>query len=179
MLMKRNWIILLGCLLWTINTHALIVSVEGEGEIDELMELTITEAEEDPLTGDNIMEIKGNLLTSNPLTVSITRSSTGLTDEFCCAGQCTFGNRETTEELHLSPNGMASWYIHYTPQADSNESIEYRFDDGQSVLVLRVEFNYEAQGMENVEDTKSKAKSKKILQNGIIYIIQDERVYYL
>ena len=62
-------------MLWTINAHALIVSVNGQGEIDEQMVLTITEAEEDLLSGEKVMKVEGNLLTYNPLTVSVSRTS--------------------------------------------------------------------------------------------------------
>ena len=55
MRMKRNIWIALG-LLMTINSHALVVSVEGQGDIpEEGMELTLTEAEEDILSGKMMM----------------------------------------------------------------------------------------------------------------------------
>lgn len=175
--MKRNlWIIAL--VLWTINAHALIVSVNGQGEIDEQMVLTITEAEEDLLSGEKVMKVEGNLLTNNPLTVSVSRTSAGLTDEFCCAGQCRVGNGEKTEELQFRPNGLASWYIHYTPQAGTNETITYSFDDGESQAVLVIHFNYPAQGVEDVNMQPSTI-SRKVLMDGILYIIKDDKVYHL
>ena len=77
-------------LLWIL---ALIISVANYGDIPaEGMELTINEAEEDILSGDMLMKISGTLLSTNPLTVTITRSAEGLNDEFCCANQCTVGN---------------------------------------------------------------------------------------
>lgn len=172
--MKRNlWIIAL--VLWTINAQALIVSVDGKGDINEQMELIITEAEEDLLSGEMVMKVEGNLLTNNPLTVSVSRTSAGLVDEFCCAGQCRFGNGETTEELHFQPNGLASWYIHYTPQAGTNETITYSFDDGESQAVLVIHFNYPAQGVESIQP--SGFSIQKVLKDGIIYIIKDNKTY--
>ena len=91
--MKRNlWMI--AVMVLSINAHALIVSVNGYGEIDEEgMEITIDEAELDPLTEDMRMDLTGNLLCNGTLTVSIERSSTNLVDEFCCADQCTAAGR--------------------------------------------------------------------------------------
>ena len=96
--MKRNYLLAALCLLWTINAHALIVSVDGQGEIgEEGMEITINDAEEDPMTGKNLMELEGNLLCSGPLTVTISRSAAGIEDEFCCGTNCTAGNGEATD----------------------------------------------------------------------------------
>ena len=115
-------------LLWIL---ALIISVAGQGDIPaEGMELTINEAEEDILSGDMLMKLEGTLLCTNPLTVTITRSAAGITDEFCCANQCTGGNGETSEDLSFTPDGMANWYIHYTPTPGSYETITYLFSDG-------------------------------------------------
>ena len=141
------------------------------------MEVTVNEAYEDLLSGDMLMKVEGSLICSNPLTVTITRSSEGLTDEFCCAGQCIGGNEETSQTLHFAPGGMASWYIHYTPTPGSYETITYLFDDGTESRTLTVHFDYTTQGMETVESRKSKVESKKILRDGILYIIKDNKKY--
>ncbi len=83
--MKRNWMIA-ALLLVTTVANALVVSVNGYGEIPAGgMELTLTEAEEDIMSGKMRMETAGPLLCSGELTVTISRSNTGLADEFCCA----------------------------------------------------------------------------------------------
>jgi hypothetical protein len=65
------------------SANALIVSVEDHGEISaEGMEITIDQAETDPLTGVSTMGLKGSLLSRTPITVTIRRSASGLTDEF-------------------------------------------------------------------------------------------------
>ena len=157
---------------------ALVISVTGYEDIPEQgMEVTVNEAYEYLLSGDMLMKVEGSLICSNPLTVTITRSSEGLTDEFCCAGQCIGGNEETTQTLHFAPGGMASWYIHYTPTPGSYETITYRFDDGSENRTLTVHFDYTTQGMETVESRKSKVESKKILRDGILYIIKDNKKY--
>ena len=162
-------------LLWIL---ALIISVAGQGDIPaEGMELTINEAEEDILSGDMQMKVSGTLLSKNPLTVTITRSAAGITDEFCCANQCTVGNRETSEDLSFTPDGMANWYIHYTPTPGSYQTITYLFSDGSESRSLTVHFDYTTQGVETVESRKSKVESKKILRDGILYIITDNKTY--
>ena len=71
-------------LMWAMNANALIVSITGQGDIPaQGMELTLTEAEEDPLSGEKRMEINGTLLSSGALNVTIVRTAAGLNDEFC------------------------------------------------------------------------------------------------
>ncbi len=157
---------------------ALVINITGYDILPEQgMEITVNEAQEDILSGNMVMKVEGSLICSNPLTVTITRSSAGLTDEFCCAGQCTAGNGETTETLNFTPGGMASWYIHYTPTPGSYETITYLFDDGSESRTLTVRYDYTTQGMETVESQKSKVESKKILRDGILYIIKDNKKY--
>ena len=176
MLMKRNWMILAGCLLVAINANALIVSVNGQGDIpEEGMELTLDEAEEDPLTGEMLMELDGNILSNGALTVAITRSEAGLTDEFCCAGQCTAGNGEMTEQLSFTPEGVATWFTHYAPRPNSRVTVTYLFADDDASRTLTVHYNYAAQGTEHV--VSSDIKVTKILKDGIIYILQDNKKF--
>ena len=160
-------------LLWIL---ALIISVAGQGDIPaEGMELTINEAEEDILSGDMLMKVSGTLLSTNPLTVTITRSAAGITDEFCCANQCTVGNKETSESLSFTPDGMANWYIHYTPTPGSYETITYLFSDGSESRSLTVHFDYTTQGIQNTDHSVDRVQ--KVLRDGILYIITDNKKY--
>lgn len=160
-------------LLWIL---ALIISVAGQGDIPaEGMELTINEAEEDILSGDMLMKVSGTLLSTNPLTVTITRSAEGLNDEFCCANQCTAGNGETSEDLSFTPGGMANWYIHYTPTPGSYETITYLFSDGSESRSLTVHFDYTTQGIQNTDHSVDRVQ--KVLRDGILYIITDNKTY--
>ena len=160
-------------LLWIL---ALIISVAGQGDIPaEGMELTINEAEEDILSGDMLMKVSGTLLSTNPLTVTITRSAAGITDEFCCANQCTVGNGETSEDLSFTPDGMANWYIHYTPTPGSYETITYLFSDGSESRSLTVHFDYTTQGIQNTDHSVDRVQ--KVLRDGILYIITDNKKY--
>lgn len=160
-------------LLWIL---ALIISVAGKGDIPaEGMELTINEAEEDILSGDMQMKVSGTLLSTNPLTVTITRSAEGLNDEFCCANQCTVGNGETSEALSFTPDGMANWYIHYTPTPGSYQTITYLFSDGSESRSLTVHFDYTTQGIQNTDHSVDRVQ--KVLRDGILYIITDNKTY--
>ena len=160
-------------LLWIL---ALIINVAGQGDIPaEGMELTINEAEEDILSGDMLMKVSGTLLSTNPLTVTITRSAEGLNDEFCCANQCTVGNGETSEDLSFTPGGMANWYIHYTPTPGSYKTITYLFSDGSESRSLTVHFDYTTQGIQNTDHSVDRVQ--KVLRDGILYIITDNKTY--
>ena len=160
-------------LLWIL---ALIISIAGQGDIPEQgTELTVNEAEEDILSGDMLMKVSGTLLSTNPLTVTITRSEEGLNDEFCCANQCTVGNGETSEDLSFTPGGMANWYIHYTPTPGSYETITYLFSDGSESRSLKVHFDYTTQGIQNTDHSVDRVQ--KVLRDGILYIITDNKTY--
>ena len=172
--MKRNIWIALG-LLMTINSHALVVSVDGGDIPEEGMELTITEAEEDILSGEMVMKLNGTLLCNGPLTVTISRSSEGIIDEFCCANQCTGGNEELTESLHFNPGGMASWFIHYNPAADSKETIVSTLQEGQELRSLTVHSQYSTEGIQHTDNCVDGVQ--KVLQDGIIYIIKNNKTY--
>ncbi len=175
--MKRNCILTLLCLLSATNIHALTVTVTGYGNIpEEGMAITLTEAEEDILTGEMVMGITGSLICNGTLSVSITRSETGLTDEFCCADKCTGGNKEQEETLQFTPGGKAKWYIHYMPASGSETEITYLFSEGTQSRRLTVRYSFGAQALESVRE---ETKTTKILRDGILYIVKDNKVYHL
>lgn len=160
------------------SAQAMIVSVNGKGEIGaEGMDLVITDAPQDPLTGKSMMKLEGDLLTSaSALTVKITRSATGLTDEFCCGSNCTAGNGEREETKNFGINGLTHWYVHYTPVPNSDETITYEFSDGEQTLQLRVRYTYVLEGVEQV---RTESRVTKMIQNGTVYILRDGQAYTL
>lgn len=161
-----------------LNAQAIVVEVDGQGELtEEGMEFTVNEANIDPLSGLPVMSITGTLISNGALTVNITRSNAGITDEFCCAGQCQAGNGKTTQLLNYNPSGFATWYIHYNPAAGSNETITYTFSEGAESLTMTVHFNYDSQDVEQVSDTYK--GTQKILKDGVVIIIKDDKVYHL
>ena len=161
-----------------LNAQAIVVEVDGQGELtEEGMEFTVNEASIDPLSGLPVMSITGTLISNGALTVNITRSNAGITDEFCCAGQCKTGNGETTEILNYTPEGLSDWFIHYNPAAGSNETITYTFSEGAESLTMTVHFNYDSQDVEQISATQKGLQ--KILKDGIVLIIKDDKVYHL
>ena len=157
-------------LMWAMNANALIVSITGQGDIPaQGMELTLTEAEEDPLSGEKRMEINGTLLSSGKLNVTIVRTAAGLNDEFCCAGQCTPGNKEQREELQFTPQGIANWFVHYTPAPGSDETVVYTFSDESETRTLTVHYTYSAQAIETTTAPET-PKNGKILRDGRVLI---------
>lgn len=169
---------LLFLLLLSIPAHALVVSVNGYGDIPaEGMQIELTEPEEDILTGDMIYVVKGSLVSTNPLTVTITRSAANLEDEFCCAGQCTAGNGETLEQLEFTPGGKADWFVHMAADNGSCD-VTYCFSDGTVSWTLTVHYIDPTEGIESVTDNPSPL-TRKILRNGIIYIETENNIYHL
>ena len=159
---------------------ALILNVTGYGEVPaEGMDIAVTEAPIDPLTDQPLISLDGSLHTKNPLTVTITRSQTGLNDEFCCAGQCTAGNKQTSETLSFNPGGMTTWFIHYTPAPGSDVQVTYLFSDGTDSRELRVHYTYEGQGVEPINANSSQPTVKKYIRNGILYIEYNNSIYHL
>lgn len=144
-------------LLFANSANALIVSLEDYGDVPETgLSVTLTEAEEDPMTGEMQMKLNGTLLCTTPLTVTITRSTDGLTDEFCCAGTCTAGNEERSETLHFTPSGMVSWFIHYTPEPQSDVTVVYTFTDNEESRIVTVRYIYNPQALETVKTLDAK-----------------------
>ena len=121
----------------------LVINLTGYGEIpEEGMRIEMTEAHEDMMTGEMVMELTGTVLCDTELSVSIERSEAGITDEFCCAGKCTTGNGQTTEQLTFTPNGMAEWFSHYNPAPTSDVTISYTFTAGAESRTLTVRYLY-------------------------------------
>ena len=174
--MKRNYFLAAICLLWAINANALIISVNGEEIEGGTMELTINEAEEDPLTGKMQMKFEGNLLCNGQLTVTVSRSAADMTDEFCCAGLCIPGTGETSETFYITTSGVADWYVHYTPKPNSHETVVYTFSDNTDTVILTVHYNYDAEG---IEHTEAEIQARKVLLDGIVYIEYNNHIYPL
>ncbi len=160
--MKKMYLFLTAfMLLFSVSANALIVSVNGHGEIGENgMELTLSEAEEDPLSGIPTMSITGSVLCNSSLQVTIRRSANGIRDEFCC-GQCTAGNQTTEETLNYSPDGLSTWFMHYFPAENSYETIEYLFSEGSDSFRLIVHLQ---NGKETGEDTPTSFPKKHLIE---------------
>lgn len=163
-------------LLMLSSANALTVSVKGHGDIPATgIDILVTDAAQDPLSGKLVMKLEGNLLTSaTQINVHIYRSADNLNDEFCCGYNCTTGNGLQEETKIFDVSGLAQWYTHYTPQANSDEMIRYVFDDGTETRELRVRYTYAADGLEEVSNLPN---CKKLMKDGQLLILHDGQTY--
>ena len=154
--MKKIFTVIAVTLFIATNANALLVSVQGHGELSaEGMNLTVTEGGIDMLSGNYVMELNGTVLSqSGSLEVTITRSEIGITDEFCC-GQCATGNGELTQSISFSTSGPQTWFLHYSPAANSDVTITYVFSDGVESQTLTVHYIHESQDIPNIPAEQS------------------------
>lgn len=176
--MKRIWILIVAMLWIAQAANALIVSTDEYGEVtEEGLEITIDEAETDLLTGLPLMELKGSISSNGPVSVTIIRSQSGLEDQFCCADNCTNGNGGTSEDLQFTINGFAEWFVHYYPEVNTNVTVTYTFSDGSESRTLIVHYVYDTQAIEQISEEKGQAI--KVLRDGLLYIIKNNKIYHL
>lgn len=115
--------------------------------------IVVSEYEYDEDLEEATMGVEGVMFSDDTqdITVSITRSATGIFDQFCAAGNCVPGNSELTQELNFTVGTLSSmrrWFTHYTVYEAGTETIAYTFDDGiNPTLTLTVKYSY------NDEDT--------------------------
>lgn len=115
--------------------------------------IVVSEYEYDEDLEEATMGVEGVMYSDDTqdITVSITRSATGIFDQFCAAGNCVPGNSELTQKLNFTVGTLSSmrrWFTHYTVYEAGTETIAYTFDDGiNPTLTLTVKYSY------NDEDT--------------------------
>ena len=160
------------------HSQALIVSVNGEGEVtEEGMNLIVTEGDWDILSGKYTMKLEGEVMTATgELTVQIIRSIDGLTDEFCCGNNCTAGNGELEETRTFQFSDVAHWYVHYEPAASSGETMQYIFRDGSETREINVQY---VPQIDAVTTTSAAPKARKIVRDGQICIMHDGQLFDL
>lgn len=128
-----------------------------ETSISKDTTIVVTDYEYDEDMDEATMGIEGMMYSdeSENITVTITRSATGIIDQFCAAGNCVPGNEELTQELTFTIGNMETmrrWFTHYTPIAAGKETIAYAFNDGVNpVVTLSVEYLYSETAVDNVE----------------------------
>ena len=129
-----------------LTVYQVIDDEEVATEITQNTTLRITEYEWDEDLEEALMEVRGQLYSdeSQNITVTITRQSTGIIDQFCAAGNCIPGNEELTQELNFTVlSSMRRWFTHYTVYEAGTETIAYTFDDGiNPTLTLTVKYSY-------------------------------------
>ena len=110
--------------------------------------IVVSEYEYDEDIEEATMGVEGVMYSDETenITVSITRSATGIFDQFCAAGNCVPGNSELTQELNFTVGTLSSmrrWFTHYTVYEAGTETIAYTFDDGiNPTLTLTVKYSY-------------------------------------
>ena len=138
-------------------------------EITQNTTITITEYEWDEDLEEALMEVRGQLYSdeSQNITVTITRQSTGVIDQFCAAGNCVPGNGELTQVCEFVVGAMEmqrSWFTHYTPTEASNEVISYEFNDGVNpTITLTIMYSYLMTALEQVVAPQYNGKIYNIL----------------
>lgn len=125
-------------------------------EVTQNTTITITEYEWDEDLEEALMEVRGQLYSdeSQNITVTITRQSTGVIDQFCAAGNCVPGNGELNQVCEFVVGAMEmqrSWYTHYTPMEAGEEVISYEFNDGVNpTITLTIKYSYLMTAVEDV-----------------------------
>ena len=125
-------------------------------EVTENTTITVTEYEWDEDLEEALMEVRGQLYSdeSQNITVTITRQSTGVIDQFCAAGNCVPGNGELNQVCEFVVGAMEmqrSWFTHYTPMEAGEEVISYEFNDGVNpTITLTIKYSYLMTAVEDV-----------------------------
>ena len=125
-------------------------------EVTESTTILVTEFEWDEDLEEALMEVRGQLYSdeSQNITVTITRQSTGVIDQFCAAGNCVPGNGELNQVCEFVVGAMEmqrSWFTHYTPMEAGEEVISYEFNDGVNpAITLTIKYSYLMTAVEDV-----------------------------
>jgi hypothetical protein len=125
-------------------------------EVTQNTTIIVTEYEWDEDLEEALMEVRGQLYSdeSNNITVTITRQSMGIIDQFCAAGNCVPGNGELNQVCEFVVGTMEmqrSWFTHYTPMEAGEEVISYEFNDGVNpTITLTINYSYKTTAIDHV-----------------------------
>ena len=125
-------------------------------DVTENTTILVTDYEWDEDLEEALMEVRGQLYSdeSNNITVTITRQSTGVIDQFCAAGNCVPGNGALSQVCEFVVGTMQmqrTWFTHYTPIGAGNEVISYEFNDGVNPsITLTIKYSYLMTAVEDV-----------------------------
>ena len=158
-----------------LTVYQVIDDEEVTTEITQNTTLRITEYEWDEDLEEALMEVRGQLYSdeSQNITVTITRQSTGIIDQFCAAGNCVPGNGELSQVCEFTIGSLPmqrSWFTHYTPWEEGTETIVYEFNDGVNpTLTLTIKYSY--------KDEDTAVEDVVVLPtNNIIYSLLGQRM---
>ena len=138
-------------------------------EVTQNTTITITEYEWDEDLEEALMEVRGQLYSdeSQNITVTITRQSTEIIDQFCAAGNCVPGNGALTQVCEFVVGTMPmqrTWFTHYTPMEAGEEVISYEFNDGVNpTITLSINYSYLMTAVEDVVTPQHNGKIYNLL----------------
>ena len=138
-------------------------------EVTKNTTIIVTEYEWDEDLEEALMEVKGQLYSdeSNNITVTITRQSMGIIDQFCAAGNCVPGNGELNQVCEFVVGTMEmqrSWFTHYTPMEEGEEVISYEFNDGVNpTITLTINYSYKTTAIDHVVAPQHNGKIYNLL----------------
>ena len=118
--------------------------------------IVVTEYEYDEDLEEATMGVHGVLYSdeSQAISVTITRTKTGIIDQFCAGGNCVPGNGELTQVCDFTIGSMASmrqFFTHYTPTEAGKETITYTINDGTNPsITMTIVYSYMSSAVENV-----------------------------
>lgn len=131
--------------------------------------IVVTDYEYDEDLEEATMGVEGMMYSDETenVIVTVTRSTTGIIDQFCAAGNCVPGNEELTQELTFtigSLETMRRWFTHYTPMEEGEVVISYEFNDGVNpAITLTIQYNYAMTALENVVVSQYNGKVYNLL----------------
>ena len=138
-------------------------------EVTQNTTIIVTEYEWDEDLEEALMEVRGQLYSdeSNNITVTITRQSMGIIDQFCAAGNCVPGNGELNQVCEFVVGTMEmqrSWFTHYTPMEEGEEVISYEFNDGVNpTITLTINYSYKTTAIDHVVAPQHNGKIYNLL----------------
>ena len=138
-------------------------------EVTKNTTIIVTEYEWDEDLEEALMEVRGQLYSdeSNNITVTITRQSMGIIDQFCAAGNCVPGNGELNQVCEFVVGTMEmqrSWFTHYTPMEAGEEVISYEFNDGVNpTITLTINYSYKTTAIDHVVAPQHNGKIYNLL----------------
>jgi len=138
-------------------------------EVTQNTTIIVTEYEWDEDMEEALMEVRGQLYSdeSENITVTITRQSMGIIDQFCAAGNCVPGNGELNQVCEFVVGTMEmqrSWFTHYTPMEEGEEVISYEFNDGVNpTITLTINYSYKTTAIDHVVAPQHNGKIYNLL----------------
>ncbi len=138
-------------------------------EVTQNTTIIVTEYEWDEDMEEALMEVKGQLYSDETenITVTITRQSMGIIDQFCAAGNCVPGNGELNQVCEFVVGTMEmqrSWFTHYTPMEAGEEVISYEFNDGVNpTITLTINYSYKTTAIDHVVAPQHNGKIYNLL----------------